>query len=201
MRTNRIIACAVLLFLTSCSNPAFKDLGSSLLSSTGLMSQSQSEALFEAGGKIVTAARPLTDEQEYHLGRTVSAVILNKYPLAADQDALRYVNSVTLVLARVSDRPEVFSGYHAGILATPEVNALSAPGGFIFVSRGFLKIIPNEDALAAVLAHEIAHIVKGHGVKAISQSNLSAAALIIGKEAASSYGSSTVQQLSSAFVV
>lgn len=196
---NLLIALSAAITAAGCSNPAFKNLGSSILSSTGMVTHGQSQALFDAGGKIVTAATPLTDEQEYYLGRTVSAVVLSKYHRVSDAALTNYVQSVAAIVAAVSDRPDTFGGYHVGILDTDEVNALSAPGGFIFLSRGFLKIIPNEDALAAVLAHEVGHVVKGHGVSAISQSNLTSAALILGKEAASSYGNSAVKEVSAAF--
>ena len=193
------ISACIITGAVSCANQSFQQMGSSLLSSTGLVSGSQADAMFKAGGKIVAAASPLTSEQEYYLGRSVSAMILTEYPLYRDATATNYVNTVGNALAAYSDRPETFVGYHFAILNTSEINALSTPGGFVFISRGLLKSMPNEDALAAVLAHEIGHIVKGHGVKAISQANLSSAAMILGKEAASSYGNNTVQAVTSAF--
>jgi predicted Zn-dependent protease len=52
------------------------------------------------------------------------------------------------------------------------MNAISAPGGFVFVSSGFIDALRDEDELAAVLAHEIAHVANQDGVKAISNANL-----------------------------
>lgn len=176
------------------------NVGKSLIDSTGIVSSSQVDALLEAGGKLDQATDTLNDEQEYYLGRSVTALILRSYPLSrTNQPLIQYVNQVGNALAARSVRPEIFGGYHFGVLESDEINALSAPGGFIFISRGFLSVIPNEEALAGVLAHEIAHVVLGHGVNAISTGKLSEAALIIGKEAASSYGPSELSAVTNVF--
>ncbi len=177
-----------------------KDIGKNIIDSTGVVSSSQVDALLKAGGKLEQAASTLNDEQEFYLGRSVSALILRQYPLYRANPALtKYVNQVGQALAARSNRPEIFGGYHFAILDTDEINALSAPGGFVFVSRGFLSLMPTEEALAGVLAHEIGHIILGHGVKAISNGRLSEAAMIIGKEAVSSYGPSEVGMVTEVF--
>ena len=187
--------------LSACSGTGFSSFGTSLLSSTtGLnVSSGQIDSLMSAGNKLASAARGLTEEQEYYLGRGVAAVVLSKYPQYKDANLSRYLTKVGYSVAVFSDRPETFGGYHFVVLDTQEVNALSGPGGYVFVTRGFLKHIPDEDALAAVLAHEVGHIVKGHGTAAISNANLTEALTIIGKEAASSSSNFAVSQLTSAF--
>lgn len=184
---------------SGCANQNFGAFGSSILSATGVVSGSQADALVKAGQSVAKGVQSLSDEEEYYLGRGVSATILAKYRPYRNPELTAYVNKVAAVLVAVSDRPETFGGYHVLLLDTPEVNAVSAPGGFIFLSTGFLRLIPNEDALAAVLAHEIGHIVKGHGLKAISEANLSQAVLLLGKEAAASQGGAVVQGLTSTF--
>lgn len=184
--------------LAACSQQQ-RGMFASAISSTGLVTQSQAETAMKAGEHIGKAAQSLNDEEEYYLGRGVAATILAKYKPYSNTSLSLYVNKVASVVAGVSDRPETFGGYHVMVLDTEEINAVSAPGGFIFVTRGFLKIVPDEDALAAVLAHEVAHVVKGHGVKAISEANLSEALILIGKEAASSQGGSMVSQLTATF--
>jgi predicted Zn-dependent protease len=49
------------------------------------------------------------------------------------------------------------------------INAFAAPGGFMFVTTGMLEFLKNEDELAFVLAHEVAHIELDHGLNAIKQ--------------------------------
>lgn len=153
-------------------NMNLKNMGSSILSGSGLVNQKQADGVFEAGNKLVKSQEELTSEQEYYLGRAVSAKILEKYVPNFDPGLTAYVNRVGHVVAGVSDTPETFAGYHFIVVNSPQVNAMSAPSGFIFVTSGFLRLLSNEDQLAALLAHEVAHVVKQHGVNAISNANL-----------------------------
>jgi beta-barrel assembly-enhancing protease len=163
--------------LTACGLPV-----ASMLGSTGLVSESQAKGFLDAGDKLAKSQEELTSEQEYYLGRAVAAQILAKHPPVADTNLNAYVNRVGNVLARASDFPETFKGYRFVIVESPTINAMAAPSGFVFVTRGFLKLLPNEDALAAVLAHEIAHVVKRHGVNAISNANLFGALAQVGQQ-------------------
>jgi predicted Zn-dependent protease len=200
---NRIRVIFVVGMLALCGGctpgSGFQKLGSSILSSTGIVTSSQADALFSAGGKLAKAASPISDEEEYYLGRGVAAVVLSKYKPYRHAGVVSYVNKVGAAVVAHSSRPETFGGYHVQVLDTPEINAISAPGGFIFITRGFLAIMPDEDALAAVLAHEVGHIALGHGVAAISQANLTEALTILGKEAVASSTSGLTAQLTVAF--
>lgn len=178
------------------SKAQFSQLSSSILNAAGVnVSNSQVNNFITAGESINKATRGLSDEQEYYLGRAVSASILKQYPLKSDPQATRYLNKVGRVLAAYSPRPETFNGYRFAILKGSEVNAISAPAGFVFVTEGFLSQINDEDSLAAVLAHEIAHVALGHGTAAISQANITSALSLLGKDAVSYSGNSIAQQL------
>lgn len=124
---------------------------------------------------LAKSMESLTPEQEYYLGRAVGAHIVTTYKPYDQAAANRYVRLVGQALAQVSDKPETFTGYHFLILDTEEVNAFAAPSGFIFVSRGLLRLCQSEDDLAAVLAHEIGHVQFNHAVKAIKQSRTTSA--------------------------
>jgi predicted Zn-dependent protease len=52
-----------------------------------------------------------------------------------------------------------------------DVNAFSAPGGFVFVDEGLLRALNNVDELANVLGHETAHLVLGHVQAKATQAN------------------------------
>lgn len=175
-------------------------IGASALNSAGFnVSAGDLDAAFRAGDAVAGAARGFSPEQEYYLGRGVSAVMLSRYRPIQNAPLNRYVNKVGLVLAGYSDRPSTFGGYHFLVLDTDEVNAFAAPGGYVFLTRGFLRLVPDEDALAAVLAHEIAHVVKGHGTAAISQAKVTAALTQLGKQAAASQGGEETQLLTETF--
>ncbi len=78
-----------------------------------------------------------------------------------------YVGKVGRNLASYSSRPEIVWTF--GVLDSPTVNAFSAPGGYVFVTTGLLKLVDNEAQLAGVLGHEIGHIAGRHALKSYSQ--------------------------------
>ncbi len=170
-----------------------------LLDQTGVTDYVSSDSLIKAGQQVVEAASGFNNEEEYYLGRAVAASVLGRYPLLKRKVPAEYVTKVGRVLAAHSDRPDIFGGYQFGILDTNEINAMATPGGFIFVTKGLVKLMPDEDSLAAVLAHEIGHVVKGHGLSAISSSNMRGALLVLGQEAVRNQGSADVNALTNVF--
>ncbi len=147
---------------------------------------------FNAGKSIFEASRSVPPMQQYFLGRAVSANLLEKYPVSRNAGLNRYLTLIGRSLASYSALPETYGGYHFRALQSDEINAFAAPGGFIFVTTGLIKLLPNEDALAGVLAHEISHVVHEDGVSAISNQKYTEAALIVGKQAAQNLGNSSV---------
>lgn len=141
----------------------------------------------------------ITPEQEYYIGRAVAANVLAAYPPSTDDAINLYLNLLGQTLAQASGRPETFGGYHFLMLDSPEVNAFAAPGGLILVTRGMIRLCKTEDALAAVLAHEIAHVQGKHGLRAIKTSRLTSAFTIMATEAAKAYTPVGISQLTEAF--
>ena len=102
-------------------------------------------------------------EREIDFGRSVSAKILGKYPIMRNEQKVRYISQIGTGISAPLGRPEL--RYYFGILDTDEINAFAAPGGYIFVTKGALKLMRNEAQLAGVLAHELAHIDQKHIVR------------------------------------
>lgn len=146
-----------------------------------------------------SAARPISDQEEYYIGRAVAARILSTYPLLRDRKLTEYVNMVGQMVAVNSERPTTYGGYHFAILDTNEVNAFACPGGIILITKGMLRTVRTEDELAAVLAHEVGHICHRDGIEAISKARWTQALTIIGTEAAKTYGSHDVARLTTLF--
>ena len=121
---------------------------------------------------IRDAASTITAEQEHYLGRAVGAHILLTYQAADAPVANTYLNTLGQTLAMASERPNTHGGYHFAVTDSDDIHAFAAPGGFIFVSKGLLMLTQDESELAAVLAHEIAHVQHRHAVKAIKASRL-----------------------------
>ena len=133
------------------------ELGAGVAVATGVATPQQGESIKKVGSAVGKTFEAITPEQEYYIGRTVGAVVLNQYKPLNNEAANHYLNVLGQTLAQFSDKPETFGGYHFLIMETEDVNAFSAPGGLIFISRGMIGCCQNEDALAAVLAHEIGH--------------------------------------------
>ena len=109
-----------------------------------------------------------TPEDEYYLGRAVAANILNFYkPYTANQELTAYLNRICQALVINSSKPVIYNGYHVLILDSNEFNAFATPGGHIFITRGLVEAATSEDMLAALIAHELSHIILKHGMRLI----------------------------------
>lgn len=105
----------------------------------------------------------------HFLGKAYAGHMFGDAPaLPATDRRVQYVQAVLDTLARYSRVPFVYRSYVAIILDDYEtVNAYTAPGGFLAVYTGMLNIFENEDELALVLAHELAHSELNHGISAV----------------------------------
>ena len=115
----------------------------------------------------VQAANSLTPENEFYLGRAVAANIAGTYTIYKNAALQTYLNKICNTIVINSPRPDIYKGYHVAILDTAEINAFATPGGHIFVTRGLIACASSEDALASVIAHEVAHIQLRHALTSI----------------------------------
>lgn len=106
-------------------------------------------------------------QDELTVGRQIAAKLLGHMgSYEGKPEAYQYVNLVGQALATQSGRPEL--AFHFGVLQTDEINAYATPGGFVFVTRGLLKLVRSESELACILGHEIAHVNEKHMYNAIA---------------------------------
>jgi len=185
MRRLFILPLALSLVLSGCETlNKVTEMGTSLGVAAGAINEDQAQSINKSVGAVGKVFESITPEQEYYIGRTVAATILTQNKPFDQKAMTTYLNTLGQYLALCSDRPETFSGYHFLVMDTSDINAFAAPGGFILVSRGMLRCCKSEEALAGVLAHEIGHVELNHGLQAIDKSRLTAAATILGTEAA-----------------
>ena len=185
-----------LLLLVSC---AVVQEGADILADAGQISESDRQTITKTSQAVSSTFSDITEEQEYYIGRSVAALILSQYP-AYDNPALtKYINTLGQAIVYSSDRPEIYAGYHFLVLDTEEVNALSAPGGFIFISKGLVRRCRDEEMLASILAHEVGHVCAKHGLRAIKKARLVDAFRVMGQEAARRYGPEELAELTAAF--
>lgn len=172
-----------LLFFSSCQSMLTKTVkATNQAEKAGAISVSTAESIKKSTGAVSRSIEEFTPEQEYYIGRSVAAVILTKYPSYPNQPANEYLNLLGQTLAKVSDMPEIFYGYRFLVLNSNEINAFATPGGHIFITMGLLRCCRNEDAVAAILAHEIGHIQLKHGMQAIKKARVTDAVTTITTE-------------------
>ena len=153
--------------------------------------------LVDAGSSLMKSYEDLTPEQEYYLGRAVAARLLDRFKTENMPKTHAYLQSIVYYMVQFSSRPETYGGYHVQILKSDSAGAYSAPGGYIMVTTALLNSCASEDELAAVLAHEIAHISQQHGLAAIKQAHLTKAGAILGEMTMEKQGGSSYKQLQS----
>lgn len=59
--------------------------------------------------------------------------------------------------------------YHISVLKSDVPNAFSLPGGRTFITRGLVELLDDDDQIAGVIGHELAHTVMSHGSKAFGR--------------------------------
>lgn len=115
----------------------------------------------------VRAFSPQSVTEEIQIGEGVAATVLGAAPLWANASTQRYINLVGRSVADQSERRDL--PWSFAVVDTVSINAFAAPGGIVLVTRGLYEILETEDELAAVLAHEIAHVNRRHHYNVIKQ--------------------------------
>jgi predicted Zn-dependent protease len=194
---NKIILLLLVPLLAGCATAT--QVATTVAVSTGYMTQGQKQALDKTAVKVEKAARPVSETEEYYIGRGVAATILTKYSLYRNPTVTEYVNYVGNAVVMGSPRPYTYGGYHFAVLDTDEVNAFACPGGTIFVTRGMLRLVRSEDELAAVLSHEVGHVAEKHGLQAISSARWTEVVTTLATETAKAYTAAEMASLMDLF--
>lgn len=110
----------------------------------------------------------ISEQQDIEIGRKYAPEVEKQMGgRIANQKLQGYIDSVGQKVAGVSHRPDL--DYHFVALDHESMNAFALPGGYIFVTRGMLEKLDSEAQLAAVLAHETAHVVARDTAAAMSK--------------------------------
>ncbi len=110
----------------------------------------------------------MSPQQESNLGAQQERQILSKVRLIRSGKMYHTVRKVGRRIASVSGRPDFRWRYH--LVNNPkQANAFVLPGGKIFVYSGLFRYAANDAELSAVIAHEVAHALRSHGIKNASR--------------------------------
>jgi predicted Zn-dependent protease len=110
----------------------------------------------------------LSEEKEIAMGISAFREVLRKAPISEDLDVTEMVNRVGNRIAAAAKKPE-YQWEFAVIKDDRTINAFALPGGKVAVFTGILKITKNEDGLATVMGHEVAHALQRHGAERYSR--------------------------------
>jgi len=107
---------------------------------------------------------PSFEEQGVGLG--IASRIVSK-GLIDDPELLRYVNLIAAVIAQNS---KVYDwDFNVFVLNDDRINGFACPGGYIFITLGAIKACEDESMLAAIIAHEMAHVIRRHGLQEMTR--------------------------------
>ena len=121
------------------------------------------DAFSSMGRAFVETNTEPTPADLYFLGRAVAANILTAYrPYTVRPELTNYLNLICQAIVVHIPEMDLFNGAYVLVLDSPELNAFASPGGHIFITRGLLEALSTEDMLAAVIAHELAHVKLKH---------------------------------------
>lgn len=197
-RRSLALAAAAVALLGAAGCTAVKEAtqaGARIAAEAGVITGDQAGSIERSAEAMARAFERITPEQEYYIGRAVGATLVKQYKPYDRPEANYYLNLLGQTLAQASEQPETFGGYRFLILDSEEINAFAAPGGFIFVTRGMLRCCPGESAVAAVLAHEIAHVQGRHGLQSIGKERMTAAVTTLAAEAGRQLAGEDVKEL------
>ncbi len=111
----------------------------------------------------------ISPTEEHDLGNQYAQSIDTQAKFVTDGAYMRHILSLSqpIFAQALKDRPG--ETFRIRVIDSPELNAFSIPGGYVYLYRGLVdKFINDDDALACIIGHETAHVVRRHVVKQMS---------------------------------
>ncbi|NPA65745.1 MAG: M48 family metallopeptidase [Epsilonproteobacteria bacterium] len=113
----------------------------------------------------------VSEDEEIAMGEKAYREFLQKAKISKDVKNTKRVEAIVKRIAKAANKPNYKWEVH--LIDDPQVNAWCMPGGKIVVYTGILKVAQNDDQLATVISHEVAHALARHGAERISQAEVS----------------------------
>lgn len=120
-------------------------------------------------------------------------------PISKDRNTIQYVQCITGALINVTPAEYARQNWEVVVFDSEQVNAFALPGGKIGIYTGLLKVAENQSQLAAVVGHEIAHVMAGHSNERLSTNQFVQTALTLSSTAMKAYQVQYQNELMTAF--
>ncbi len=141
---------------------------------------------------ISSSVFPFSIQDEIKLGKDFKRFISIHFIFVKDPYIVSYVKRVlNKITSVIPDLPFNIKLY---VIKDNSVNAFAAPAGYVFVNSGLIANMDNEDELAAILAHELAHVRQRHLAKNIERSKYLTTAGLVGVLAGILVGNPAISQ-------
>ncbi len=101
--------------------------------------------------------------QEIAIGQSLDQQVRQTETILDDSLWQGYISDIGQRIVAVSDRSEL--PFQFAVIESDQINAFAAPGGYVFFYTGLIHEMKSESELAAVMAHEISHVVARHSIK------------------------------------
>jgi predicted Zn-dependent protease len=113
----------------------------------------------------VSAANPPADRQidELQFGNYADRLFVATRVLLSNETVTRELTGILRRVSSVSKVPNI--PFTVRVVNDATVNAYSGAGGFVYLNTGLLDVLGGKDEVAAVLAHEVAHVANSHQIK------------------------------------
>lgn len=105
----------------------------------------------------------VSTDQEISIGAQMDQQVRGSEKILADTAWQNYLNTMGQQIVAKTERKDL--PFHFTVIESDQVNAFATPGGYVYCYTGLIRSCDKEAELAAVLAHEISHVVARHGVK------------------------------------
>jgi len=117
------------------------------------------------------AAPPMSpeDKADAEIGKSAAAEVEKQYKIVKDSPDVPRINAIIEKLKPATQKPNQV--YTVKVINTKALNAFSLPGGYLHFTQGLLDAVESDDELAAVAAHEMAHVCLNHSRKQMNRSD------------------------------
>ena len=109
----------------------------------------------------------VSESQELQLGADAYKETLDKSRLSTRKDWQAQLHRVGQRIAAVADKPDY--KWEFSVLQGKEVNAFALPGGKVAFWEGIMPVAQDDNGVAVIMGHEVAHALARHGAERMSQ--------------------------------
>jgi predicted Zn-dependent protease len=146
--------------------------------------------LAAAAGAVACTSSPtgrsqlimVSDREADRQGNVQYRMLKEATPRSWDPKTIRYVNCIANEIVDVIPEgpPAPADGWEVTVFDQDSINAFALPGGNIGVFTGIMEVTENQDQLAAVIGHEVAHVIARHSAERMTMARVSGTAGAIG---------------------